>query len=55
MFYLDGWLYYDTFGSIYREDFVLDYYKNYMKQYSDKNTRCIFIIQRKGTHVFYPL
>jgi len=55
MFYLDGWLYYETFGSLYRENFVLQYYKNYMKKYSDENTKCIFIIQRKGTHEYYPL
>ena len=50
--YLDYWIFSQTYGSLYREEFVLEHYKNYMKTYKTKDANCVFLIHRNGKNEY---
>jgi hypothetical protein len=50
--YLDYWIFNQTYGSLYREEFVLKHYKNYMKTYKTEDANCVFLIHRNGKNEY---
>lgn len=45
---LDSWLFYETYGTIYRSENSFDFYKSHFRSFKSKQSHAVFIIYRNG-------
>ena len=45
---LDSWVFSETYGSLYRETFVINRFKKFMMQYKSSRGNCVLLLHRNG-------
>lgn len=49
---LDSWLFYETYGTIYRSEGSFNYYKKHFSQFKSRKSHAVFMIYKNGKRVY---